>query len=65
MLDTRTNFIIIWNKLNTRLNELIEIFTLTKEEYEEYRLLELKINELLKDDAFYFGFENLKMGNLI
>lgn len=51
--------------LNKRYNELVEIFTLTKEEYNEFRLLCIKINELLKDDSYYFGFEKIKMGNII
>lgn len=65
MVDCRTNFIEQWNKLNKRYNELVEIFTLTKEEYNEFRLLCIKINELLKDDSYYFGFEKIKMGNII
>lgn len=65
MLDTRKNFITVWNKLNTRYNELVNIFTLTKAEYDEFKLVNLKINELLRDDAFYFGFENLKAGTII
>lgn len=65
MVDCRTNFIEQWNKLNKRYSELVEIFTLTKEEYNEFRLLCIKINELLKDDSYYFGFEKIKMGNII
>ena len=65
MIDSRANFIRIWNRLNSRWNELVEIFTLSKDEYEESQVTLVKINELLRDDAYYFGFENLKMGQLI
>lgn len=65
MLDSRTTFIKVWNRLNARWNELVEIFTLSKEEYEESQVTLIKINELLRDDAYYFGFENLKLGDLI
>ena len=65
MIDCRKNFITMWNKLNKRYNELVKIFTLTKEEYTEFQITVMKINELLIDDGYYFGFENLKMGQII
>lgn len=55
----------MWNKLNTRWKEPVDMFTLTKEEYEESQLILIKINELLRDDAYYFGFENIKLGDII
>ncbi len=65
MVDNRATFIRMWNRLNSRNNDLIEEFTLDVDKFHEFQVNMMKINELKNDDAEYYGFGHIKEGELI